>query len=146
MQVRVLHSHFKNMYWIPLVQINNNWTGIACPLPLQKDWINFFFFNNHCKIKGKTYKLATEKIFTTPSTNCKPKPYLNSFDTSFTNNFNSLNGIKISLSGRLKGISKAKRLVITHGVIRPQSIDNKLDYYARPIYTKWGTIGLKVIC
>ena len=125
MQVRVLHSHFKNMYWIPLVQINNNWTGIACPLPLQKDWINFFFFNNHCKIKGKTYKLATEKIFTTPSTNCKPKPYLNSFDTSFTNNFNSLNGIKISLSGRLKGISKAKKLVITHGVIRPQSIDNK---------------------
>lgn len=132
------------MYWIPLIQINKSWTGTACPLPLQKDWFNLFFFNNHCRIKGKTYRLATEKIISTMSTNYKPN--INLFDSSFTNSFNNLNGIKISLSGRLKGISKAKKMVITHGVIRPQSIDNKLDYYARPIYTKWGTIGLKVIC
>ena len=132
------------MYWIPLIQINNNWTGIACPLPLQKNWINFFFNNNNCIIKGKTYKLATDKIFKTPSNFCNLNN--NSADSSLTNNFTNFNGIKITLSGRLKGISKAKKLVITRGVIRPRSINNKLDYYARPIYTKWGTIGLKVIC
>jgi hypothetical protein len=54
-------------------------------------------------------------------------------------------GVKISLAGRLKGISKAKKLVISHGVLKAQSLNLNLDYYARPIYTKWGTIGLKVI-
>lgn len=138
------------MYWVPLIQINNNWTGIACPLPFQRNWANFFIYNDYCKIKGKTYKLATDKIFSTPTTPSIAGGSIatnnKGFDSSFTNSFHSCNGIKITLSGRLKGISKAKSLVITHGVIKPQSIDNKLDYYARPIYTKWGTIGLKVIC
>lgn len=142
MQVRVLHSHW--MYWIPILPLNETknyvkWRGIAVPLPLERNW----FLN--LKLKEKTYRLATDKIFSTPTTNFKP--VLNSFDKSITTGLASgRQGIKISLSGRLKGISKAKNMVITHGVIRPQSIDNKLDYYARPIYTKWGTIGLKVIC
>jgi hypothetical protein len=96
-------------------------------LPLERNW----FLN--LKLKEKTYRLATDKIFSTPTPLSQGSPVLNSFDKSITT---PPKGIKISLSGRLKGISKAKNMVITHGVIRPQSIDNRLDYYARPIYTK----------
>ena len=133
------------MYWIPLIPLNNNWTGIALPLPLQRDWLNLFYNNNYCKIKNTTYSLDTQKIFSTPSTECLTNT--NNFEEPFANNFPVTgNGLRITVSGRLKGISKAKKLVITHGVIRSQSINHKLDYYSRPIYTKWGTIGLKVIC
>jgi ribosomal protein S3 len=93
----------------------------------------------------ENYKLATDKIFSTPNTNLKS--VINSFDKITTNNLtNNYKGLKITISGRLKGISKAKKLVITQGVLRPQTINNKLDYHSRPIYTKWGTIGLKVLC
>jgi len=121
--------------------LNKNWTGLAIPLPL----LPITLFNtNLCILKNNTYSLPVNKIFTTPSTLCNLD--YPDFDKSFTTNFAGLKGIKISLSGRLKGISKAKSLYFTHGVINPQSINNKLDYYYRPIFTKWGTIGLKVIC
>ena len=129
------------MYWVPLLPLNNkNWTGLALPIPLPIT----SYFNNYCVIKNSLYKISTDKIFTTPTTGCKH--VTNTFDYKFTKNFSAIKGLKISLSGRLKGISKAKKLVITNGIIRPQSIDNKLTYYSRPVYTKWGTLGLKVIC
>lgn len=134
-----------NMYWIPLIPINNNWTGLALPVPLQKNWISLINLNEgYCKIKNKTYTLSKNKLFSTPVV--KLDHNVTNFDKEFTNNFSSIKGIKITLSGRLKGISKAKNLVITNGVIKSQSIINKLSYYSRPVYTKWGTIGLKVIC
>jgi len=133
------------MYWIPLIPINNNWTGLALPVPLQKNWISLINLNEgYCKIKNKTYTLSKNKLFSTPVV--KLDHNVTNFDKEFTNNFSSIKGIKITLSGRLKGISKAKNLVITNGVIKSQSIINKLSYYSRPVYTKWGTIGLKVIC
>ena len=97
------------MYWIPLIPINNyNWTGLALPLPLQKDWFNFNYINNICKIKDKNYILSNKVIRTAiPPINIKTN--LNNFDTTFTNNFFSLKWLKITLSGRLKGISKAKK-------------------------------------
>lgn len=125
------------MYWVPLMPLNNKWTGLALPLPIT-------FNTNYCIIKNNTYSLPVNKIFTTPSTLCNFDSF--TFDLDFSKNFLNFKGIKISLAGRLKGISKAKSFKITQGIIKPQSINNKLDYYSRPIYTKWGTIGLKVIC
>ena len=121
------------MYWIPLIPFNNNWTGLALPLPLP---LNHTF--------NKNFYLATDKIFSSPSTDYNTHYFEDSLKVAPNSGFN---GIKITLSGRLKGISKAKNFVFTQGVLKPQSVENKLDYYARPIFTKWGTLGLKlVIC
>ena len=66
----------------------------------------------------ENYKLATDKIFSTPNTNLKS--VINSFDKITTNNLtNNYKGLKITISGRLKGISKAKKLVITPYINRP---------------------------
>ena len=129
------------MFWIPLIDINLNLTGIACPFPLQKEW-KLLNYNKICKINGKSYKYSLNKIITTPSN--YNTIFYNSFDPGI--NFTPLSGIKISLAGRLKGITKAKSLVINYGVINPQKFNKEISYYARAIYTKWGTIGLKVIC
>jgi hypothetical protein len=116
------------MYWYPIINYKGSWSGKALPLPL--------LTNNSIK--------NSDKLITTPLINNFD---YSSFDLTFTNSFSKPNsGLKISLSGRLKGISKAKSLVISQGVIKKQTISNPVDYYSRPIYTKWGTIGLKVLC
>lgn len=131
-------------YWIPLLY-NYKWTGKALPLPLNNNFISKLYWKNnnlYCKYKNKTYTLALNKIFNTSIIN---KP-ISLVDLNYTKSLNHKKGIKIILSGRLKGISKAKSMTITSGIIRAQSIDSKLEYYSRPIYTKWGTMGLKVFC
>lgn len=55
------------------------------------------------------------------------------------------NGIKISLSGRLKGVRMARKFEEHEGVgLRTQSIEWAIEEEKRQILTKWGTIGLKV--
>ncbi len=55
------------------------------------------------------------------------------------------NGLKIRLSGRLKGVRMARKVEEHVGVgLRTQSIEWAIEEENRQIYTKWGTIGLKV--
>lgn len=55
------------------------------------------------------------------------------------------NGLKIKLSGRLKGVRMARKYEESVGVgLRTQSIEWAIEEEKRQIYTKWGTIGLKV--
>lgn len=54
-------------------------------------------------------------------------------------------GLKIQLSGRLKGVRMARKVEEHVGVgLRSQSIEWAIEEENRQIYTKWGTIGLKV--
>jgi hypothetical protein len=53
-------------------------------------------------------------------------------------------GILIRLSGRLRGIEKAKSLTLKKGSIRMQSFNAKIDYARKDIITKWGIWGMKV--
>lgn len=55
------------------------------------------------------------------------------------------NGLKITLSGRLKGVRMARKFEEHQGVgLRTQSIEWGIEEEKRPIFTKWGTIGLRV--
>jgi hypothetical protein len=55
------------------------------------------------------------------------------------------NGLKIKLSGRLKGVRMARKIE-EHigGGLRTQSIEWAIEEENRQIFTKWGTIGIKV--
>lgn len=54
-------------------------------------------------------------------------------------------GLKIKLSGRLKGVRMARKIEEHVGVgLRTQSIEWAIEEENRQIYTKWGTIGIKV--
>lgn len=55
------------------------------------------------------------------------------------------NGLLISLSGRLRGVSMARKIEEQIGAgLRTQSIEWGIEDEKRPIFTKWGTIGLRV--
>jgi len=80
--------------------------------------------------------LGINKIFSTPSSTKFDITTFNNFDIKFLSYFSSYNSLAIKLSGRLKGISKAKKIIFTSGSTSPQNLDRPLDYYSRPIYTK----------
>lgn len=106
-------------YWIPLCSSLSLPLPITAPIKIKNGKLNF---NN--------YNLATDKIFSTPKFS-----YAESDNTK---------GICIVMGGRLKGISKAKKFKTSFFAVQTQKINNNIDYYKRPIFTKWGTIGLKV--
>lgn len=55
------------------------------------------------------------------------------------------NGLKIRLSGRIRGVRMARKIEEHVGVgLRTQSIEWAIEEENRQIYTKWGTIGIKV--
>lgn len=57
---------------------------------------------------------------------------------------NEYNGISIELNGKLKGVARSKRYVRKIGNIKQQSFKSKTQFTKRPIFTKWGVLGLKV--
>jgi len=139
-----------NTYWIPLIE-NGKFKGKAIPLPLNKEIIpalkkriikgrESIIWN----LKGKIYVLGLNKIFSTPGSANIELNTINEIDKKFLTYYTPRKSIAIKLSGRLKGISKAKKVIFSSGSTSPQNLDRPLDYYSRPIYTKWGTIGLKV--
>jgi len=73
-----------------------------------------------------------------------PKLYVKN-NNHLLNEFTYKNqGILIRLGGRLRGISKAKRIILKKGKIKQLNLRMNLDYYSRQIYTKWGTLGIKI--
>lgn len=117
-----------------------------------------------CKIKNKKYLLGTNNIFKATNSiknlednekilinNELTEEKIQNCIKTLTNekivekNFSINNrGIQIKLSGRLGGVNKSMRYSQSEGSFKPQSFDSKLDFYYKPIYTKWGTIGLKI--
>lgn len=103
--------------------------------------------------KVKTYKIKGDELYA----QIEQKWYLVTASTNEVN-LSSLppilneksaergeNGLKISLSGRLKGVRMARKFEEHEGVgLRTQSIEWGIEEEKRPIFTKWGTIGLKV--
>ena len=53
-------------------------------------------------------------------------------------------GIKIQLSGRIGGAEIARTEKYFEGSIPTQTLRSKLDYYAMPIHTKSGYVGIKI--
>jgi hypothetical protein len=53
-----------------------------------------------------------------------------------------IKGMKLLISGRLKGKSKASTRLVERGGI-PQSIDKNLEFYSVYVYTIYGAFGLK---
>lgn len=66
------------------------------------------------------------------------------FNLTHKNHHLRSSGILIRLSGRLRGIEKAKSLTLKKGSIRMQSFNAKIDYARKDIITKWGIWGMKV--
>lgn len=61
--------------------------------------------------------------------------------------FSKTKGIKIALTGRFNGAPRAKKKVLTMGVVPLQSFDEKISYYNSTSFTQNGTFGVKVwIC
>lgn len=54
-------------------------------------------------------------------------------------------GLKIDLKGRIRGAAKRKKIVITKGSIKSQTINKNIEVTKKEIYTKWGILGLRVI-
>ena len=57
---------------------------------------------------------------------------------------NNYKGLKIQLSGRIKGALRARKIVKKHGSLNLQCFSSSLLYHRKDIYTKWGILGLKV--
>lgn len=53
-------------------------------------------------------------------------------------------GLKIIVKGRLRGAIKKIKLEERKGSIKTQSLDYNVEAYNKPIYTKWGTLGIRI--
>ncbi len=104
-----------NIYWKAIIK-KNKWTGRLVPVTMGKEE------------KG-------EKIISTPK--------INNFKLIGTQIKKERN-YNIVFSGRLSGVSKARTMTIRKGALKPQTITSKVNHYQRPIYTKYGIIGIKV--
>lgn len=105
-----------NIYWSPINKLNK-------------------FIGKLSPIKNKN------KLIVTPvSKYMLEKKLINKINKKQNNN----NCYSVAVSGRLNGVTKARKLKIKYGALKPQTIKSKINNYNRPIYTKWGIIGLKV--
>ena len=58
-----------------------------------------------------------------------------------------IQGIKIQLKGRIKGILKAKTVTYTRGSLPLQQLKAKIEYHSHPVQTPHGILGTKIwIC
>lgn len=110
----------KNNYWYPLLK-NRRFTG---------------------KFKPWSASGLQKNIIITPTTTTQAPNLSANISKNLKHNLN----FALRLSGRLNGVSKARAMSLRVGTraLRNQSISSTLSYYYRPIYTKWGTIGLKL--
>ena len=129
-----------NNYWLPQFK-NGHFTGRAIPLPC----LAASSLSRDSRWKQSKNFLP---IFISPS----PSSYLSiseleisSAPSAPASTSTSKSSILLKLSGRLNGVSKARSLSWRYGVLKPQTITSKIGFYHRPIYTKWGTLGLSII-
>lgn len=62
----------------------------------------------------------------------------------FLYKFKIVSGIRIQLKGRLRGTPRSKKYKFQQGQIPAQTISTSIKYQYKQIYTRYGTVGLKV--
>jgi hypothetical protein len=60
------------------------------------------------------------------------------------NLFTLIKGIKIVISGRLKGKPRSSNIKITDGKVRAMSLKSKMEYGCLDVFNRYGTFGLKL--
>lgn len=53
-------------------------------------------------------------------------------------------GIKLNLSGRLKGVKRARKLQFMKGMVQAQTFSFPIQAKLKHIQTKWGKFGLSI--
>lgn len=53
-------------------------------------------------------------------------------------------GVRVAIKGRLRGMSRKKKRVVQYGKQLQQDRVSRISYGAGVLYTKYGTIGVKV--
>lgn len=53
-------------------------------------------------------------------------------------------GIKLNLSGRLKGVKRARKLQFMKGMVQAQTFSFPIQAKLKHIQTKWGKFGLNI--
>lgn len=61
-----------------------------------------------------------------------------------TKNFVGIQGLKISIKGRINGNPRSKIWSVSEGVLSLQKIENEIDFFYTPSFTVYGTFGVKV--
>lgn len=69
--------------------------------------------------------------------------FLNLF-LNFLYKFKIVLGIRIQLKGRLRGTPRSKKYVFQQGQVPTQTITSSIKYQYKQIYTRYGTVGLKI--
>ena len=55
-----------------------------------------------------------------------------------------IKGLKITVKGRLNGIRRTRKNIITHKGVSPNTISSNIKQCQLPINTKWGTWNIKI--
>lgn len=55
-----------------------------------------------------------------------------------------LKGLKLVIKGRLNGIRRTRKSIITHKGVSPNTISSNIKQHQLPINTKWGTWNVKI--
>lgn len=117
--------------------------------PLQKNLIKILFV---AITEKNSSKLLAEVISMYLMKNKKKHNYLlfllkKVLTTLISLNFSIIKGIKIVITGRFNGAPRAKKKVLTLGIIPLQSFNSKISYSNTTSFTQNGTFGIKVwIC
>lgn len=57
---------------------------------------------------------------------------------------NSIKGLKLVISGKLKGKPRSSSTLLLVGNISSQTLDSKIDFSKTHVYTIYGVFGLKL--
>ena len=62
----------------------------------------------------------------------------------YHNNKTTIKGIKIQVKGRINGVARSKKAVISCGTLSLQQIDSKIDFLYQQVLTVFGCFGIKI--
>ena len=117
--------------------------------PLQKNLIKILFV---AVTEKNSSKLLAEVISIYLIKNKKKHNYLlfllkKVLTTLIPLNFSIIKGIKIVVTGRFNGAPRAKKKILTLGIVPLQSFNSTISYSDKTSFTQNGTFGIKVwIC
>jgi hypothetical protein len=128
-------------YWLPLFK-SGHFSGRALPLPN----LAAAGVSPRASLRGRVSQSQPYlPVFVSPSTAspASASKEIRSFTPSRLTPLKP--ACQLKLSGRLNGVSKARLMSWRTGALKPQTITSKIGYYNRQIFTKWGTLGLKLL-
>ena len=156
-------TKYNGNYLSPVFYNLNNQTKIKqnkkYQLNLKKKfqkYISIYFFilpfinkNNEIKHIENEYKFSTQYSITKGTKGCINRKNLsNAFlkyaQTNELKKNKTSSSIRFRLSGRLNGVRMKRKYVAYSGNISTQTFSINSNYLHKNIYTKWGTLGLRV--